>query len=307
MILILGSTENWVVRQVTTVLVEQGLSTVVISPENLVFDGNLIWQVGISQHCQLNDGKRETVSIDCSSLAAILWRGKFPLSTMTSDHWSRQDRDYIAKEGYAALLGLLQDCPCPVINQPTPAGDRSRFFFADACWTRRFAEYSIHLPSMCLATSRSLAHEWLQDASGTVRSISLAGADSTGLVPEQSELSEWDYMKSPLCLQTIPSGQWFHVVTCGEEALGGPIDPQVGYGSFVTGVEPQACPSSLIKKCVFLGKTFQMEFAESIWVNHEGGQWYCMDWNSSPQAEHWGTTMHQEIPKLLAKLLVNIS
>jgi hypothetical protein len=90
----------------------------------------------------------------------------------------------------------------------------------------------------------------------------------------------------------------------GSEVLGGPIEPQVGCGSFVTGVEPQPCPAPLVSKCLALGQAFHLEFSESMWIKDSHEQWYCLDWNSSPQAEHWGVTMQQEVNSLLAKLLI---
>lgn len=306
MIVILGPMEDCLVREVTTVLETQGHSIIVVSPEDVVFGGHLTWHVGRSQHGQLTNINREAVAIDFSSVTAIFWRGQFPLSCATTESWSLQDRDYMEKEGDAALLGILQDCGCSVINQPLPGG-RSRLFFSDFTWKPFFEEHSIGLPLMCLATSRILADEWSQEVPGAIRIVPVTTFASEGLLSEQTGWREWDYPKSPLCLQAIPQGQWFHVITCGAEALGGSISPQVGYGSFVTGVEPQSCPSPLIEKCVVLGKAFQVEFAESLWVNDEGGQWYCLDWNSVPQADHWGTTMQQEVPTLLAKLLIDKS
>lgn len=306
MIVIFGPTEDCLVREVTTVLKEQGHSIVMALPEDVVFESHVIWHVGLSQDFQLNQTNLGTISIPFSSVTAILWRGQFPLSSATTENWSLQDRDYMAKEGSAALLGILQDCRCPVINQPIPGG-RSRFFFADYIWKRLFEEHSIGLPPMCLATSKILANEWSQEVHGTIRIVPMATSVFERLMAPNDQLGfmDWEYTKSPLCLQAISQGQWFHVINIGSEVRGGPIVPQVGYGSFVTGVELQSCPSSLVSKCLALGHAYGLEFSESLWLEDGSEQWYCLDWNSFPQAEHWGSTMQQEIPKLLARLLID--
>ena len=114
---------------------------------------------------------------------------------------------------------------------------------------------------------------------------------------------DWDYAKSPLCLQVLSEGEWFHVINIGSEVRGGSISAQIGFGFFETGVEPQSCPSSLVTKCLAMSQTYDLEFSESLWMKNESAQWVCFDWNTVPQLHHWGPTMQQEVPQLLANLL----
>ncbi len=302
MIILFGHSNDPIIRGVRSELEAQGHVFAVVDPNDAVFESQLTWDVGSSWNLQLNPGKGKAVEISGSVVTAAFWRSQFPLSPSTTEFWSSQDLSYMAKEGYATLLGLLHGSTCVIVNEPIPGG-RSRFFFADYTWERLLEDHSIGIPEMCLATSTTGSTQFCQEVLGKIRILPLGSAVSQKAFANPMGLSDWNYSKSPLCLQAIAPGEWFHMINVGSEVRGGPIAPQIGYGSFETGVEPQFCPSPLITKYLTLSNAYDLEFSESIWMQDEYEQWFCLDWNCVPQLHHWGPAMQQEVLPLLAHLL----
>ena len=302
MIITFASREDALSNHVLDILQRQGSRGVIVSPEEFVFQSRLIWNVG-SFHGQSQITCQERL-IPWSSVAAVFWRGQFPLSIDQAENWSAKDRDYMHKEGYAVLLGTLLDFQCPIINPPIPGG-RSRFFFMDAVWQRLFEANSIGLPETCLVTSEAYLRAWTQQNGEKIRIVPLVPFTvNSQTVPQNlRECLMWNYVKSPLCFQIIPEGEWYHVVNVGSEVRGGSIAPQVGPGSFRSGVEAHQCPPELYSNCRLLSQAFELEFSESLWIHDKDGQWHCMDWNSFPRFEHWGNTLRQEVPQLIAWFL----
>ena len=303
MILFLGPSSDTIILALAKELDTRGQSWMLVNPNDAIFESQFTWHVGKQFHLQLSSAQAVQPEISSSSLKAILWRSQFPLSPPSPENWEPQDFAYMAKEGYAALMGLLQGSKCPIINPPIPGG-RSRFFFADSAWRSLLNDHSIGLPAMSLVTSTMEATKFIQEMPENIRIVPLATTNSKEMIQYSEGYFNWDFSTSPLCLQSVSPGEWFHLISVGPEVRGGPIEPQIGPGSFVTGVNPQSCPSPLIANCLALGKAFELEFSESLWMKDAFGQWSCLDWNSVPQIHHWSPTMQQEVQPLLAKLLI---
>jgi hypothetical protein len=188
MILVLGSPEDELVRDIAAVADERGREVLHVSDPAAL---HLCWELpSPARQAYIGIGDRRIPSTD---LSGVLVR---TLPAAALGYGTETDDEYLSKEWLAALLGFLAALPCPVINRPHPLRSFRQPLLPR--WAAEISAAGLRLPDMLVTRSPAEAADFHARYAGAVREV------------------------SPHCLIATPSGIARRVVVAGSEACAVP-------------------------------------------------------------------------------------